>query len=91
MDFIPPPQAQDCPEAGDRSEPVERVGLVVLGRVQARQLHGTQQMVVGAEQREVHCEALLHCGIGKALRHASPIGLVGDQPFPLSVSASTAF
>src|SRR5215470_571776 len=58
MDFVEQYQAQDLANPGDRTQQVQGLGIMLLGRCEDGELHVAEQRVVVANQREVDCDAL---------------------------------
>jgi hypothetical protein len=71
------PAAQDFPTTGGRLEPVPRLGLGLVGRVDQGKRHGAQQGRRVSQQRASDCDALGHRGRGNPRRPAVSLGGVG--------------
>ena len=71
-------EAQDVPDPGHGLEHGQSLGIVLLGRCDARQLHSAAQVIVGADQGEIHFQALLDCWSGEPRGDASAVGFVGQ-------------
>ena len=78
MNLLQEDQRQDCANPGDRVQPVQRLGMVLLRRVNDGSLQVVAYLVVGTNEREVYLNALCHGGIGKPFRDASPVRLLGQ-------------
>src|SRR5262249_61702579 len=78
MQLIEEPQTQALAEARDGAQPVERVGVVRLRRLQARQCRIAAQPVVVVKQRQGNCKTLLYRGIGKPRRATGAVRLVSQ-------------
>jgi hypothetical protein len=76
MHLIQADQRQDVAKPGDRWPPVQRLGLVWLGRVDEGSLQGVESLVVVSHEPEVDRKTLWHGRIGKPLRDASPVRLI---------------
>jgi len=76
VDFIAPPEGQDCADPRDGAEAGAGLGILRLGRGNDMQLERGAQPVGGAEQCEVDGEALLDGRLGKPLRPARPVRLL---------------
>jgi hypothetical protein len=73
MDFIKESQAQDFSNTGHRLQPVEGVGIVLLGRVEDREFEVFEQLIIVGDQSQVDLDGLLHGCFLKACasdRHA---------------------
>jgi hypothetical protein len=77
VDFIQQHQAEDRADPRDRTQPIARVGVVLLGRGAEGELHVAQPRVVVAHQREVDGDALWHGRIGDPRGAAVAVGLLG--------------
>jgi hypothetical protein len=69
---------QDVPDAGYGAQEVQGSRTVLLGSGHEGSRQLAAALVVGAKQGEVHCDALLHGGIGNPLGHAVTGGLIGN-------------
>lgn len=78
MNLVEQYQTQELANTWYRAQPIEGVGLVLVGGVDNVELQVAEQVVVVIDQREVDCDALLHGRIGKAFGYALPVGLVGE-------------
>ncbi len=76
MDLVEEHQSQELPNAGDRAQAGEGLGIVGLGGLDQGQLSLGEQPVVVAEQPKVYRDAFGHGGIGKAFSDPLPVGLV---------------
>ncbi len=78
MPLIQEPETEDLANARDRLEQVQRVGIMLLGHGDNGQLQVPQQLVIIVDQGEVHRDAFLDRGSGKALGDPGAVGLVRD-------------
>jgi hypothetical protein len=78
MDFIEQHQTQDLADPRHRAQQVQRVRIMLLGRFEHGQFHVTEEVVVVANQGEIHVDALLHGRIGKPFGNPGAIGFVPE-------------
>jgi hypothetical protein len=78
MDLVKDRERQDLPDARDRAEPVEGIGVVALGLAHDGELALREELVVALEQGDVDGDALLYGGVREVLYEPLPVGRVGD-------------
>jgi hypothetical protein len=71
-------EAEDLPDARDRLQQIEGIGVMVLGRFDDGEFDIAQQRIVGGDERKVHFDALVHRRIGKALSDPVAVRFLGD-------------
>jgi hypothetical protein len=82
-DFLEPDSTQDLAEPRHRAQQGERVGVVLLGRVEDGELHVAEHLVVVSKQRQIDFDTCRHGGLGTPLGNASAVRLRGALLPPL--------
>ena len=78
MDFLQQHATADLAHAGNGLEPIEGVGIGLLGRRDTRQRQSPQQIILVPNQGQVDFDALLDGGLRKPLGDAVTVGFGGD-------------
>jgi hypothetical protein len=78
MDFVAQHEAEDVADAGHGLQQIQGVGVMMFGGVDEGAFDVAKQLIVVGDAHEIHCDALVHRRIGKALGDPVTVGLVGD-------------
>jgi hypothetical protein len=79
MDVVEPHAAEALADARHRVQQLQGLGVMGLGRFADGAFDVAPQRIVGGDERESHCDALVHHRIGQALGDPIAVGFVGDR------------
>jgi hypothetical protein len=78
MDFIEQHEAQDVSNTGYGLQQVERMGIVLFGRVEEIEFEVFEPLIIRGDQGQIDLDGFLYGAIVKAFGHPFAVGLVSD-------------